>query len=195
MSAERVEAFPDLLPFPANVAPLLRADVPGRHWALVLQAIFNKAAIYSDDARQVAARQTIAWLLERNLRDDRVLRYVRMLVPIAPCAWCGREYLRESLLRRHCSDQCRRAGAAPDRAIGSRGPMPPRLLDCARCGEPLTGRQRAYCSRRCADATNAARWDARRRARRAIGIELSEEYCQMAVERLQQQPFDFEMPA
>jgi endogenous inhibitor of DNA gyrase (YacG/DUF329 family) len=147
---------------------LLRADVPGRHWALVLQAIFNKAAIYSDDARQVATRQTIAWLLERNLRDDRVLRYVRMLVPIAECGWCGREYLRESKRRLHCSDGCRRKAVYPERAIGSRGSMPPRLPDCARCGEPLTGQQRAYCSRRCADATNGARWDARRRARRAV---------------------------
>jgi hypothetical protein len=92
MSAERAETFPDLppsralprrftldspdVPYPANVAPLLRADAPGRHWALVLQAIFNKAASYSDDARRVATRQTLTWLLERNLRDDRVLRYV-----------------------------------------------------------------------------------------------------------------------
>jgi endogenous inhibitor of DNA gyrase (YacG/DUF329 family) len=181
MSAERVEAFPDLdpaprrytldspdVPFPANVTPLLRAETPGQHWALVLQAIFNKEASYDDDARRVAARQTITWLLERNLRDDRVLRYVRMLVPVAPCGWCGREYLRESKRRLYCSDGCRRASADRLCAVGSRGPLPPRLLDCARCGEPLTGRQRAYCSRRCAAATNAARWDARRRARRAV---------------------------
>ena len=98
---------PDV-PFPASVAPLLRPETPGRHWALVLRAIFDKADAAGYDARQVAAMQTTAWLLGRKARDDRALEYVRMLIPVMPCAWCGREYLRETKLRLHCSDKCRR---------------------------------------------------------------------------------------
>jgi endogenous inhibitor of DNA gyrase (YacG/DUF329 family) len=135
---------------------------------LVLQAIFNRDDSCRYDARQVAAMQTIGGLLGRNARDDRALRYVRMLIPVVPCGWCGRDYLQESKRRLHCSDLCRRAAAQLKRPVGSA--IFQRLgLQCVRCGRPVTGWRRVYCSEQCAQAASTARDRDNRRARRAVG--------------------------
>ncbi|HEY8744121.1 MAG TPA: hypothetical protein VIU62_13535, partial [Chloroflexota bacterium] len=149
------------------IAPLLRTETPGRHWALVLQAIFNRDDSCRYDARQVAAMQTIGGLLARNARDDRALRYVRMLIPVVPCAWCGREYLRETKLRLHCSDPCRRA-AAQLRRPGRSETFQRLGLQCVRCSRPVTGRRRVYCSEHCEQAASISRYRDKRRARRAV---------------------------
>jgi hypothetical protein len=69
-----------------------------------------------------------------------------------PCEWCGVDFRPQRDAARFCSDGCRR-GAYSERRR-SRG-----FTECQRCGVPLVGRARKYCTRECC----RRHWNVRKR--------------------------------
>jgi hypothetical protein len=95
--------------------PLLRTDHPGVHYAAILRMLFGAPKSHGRRPRHATppppALRALRLLLERRCTDPAVAPLVRELVPVAPCAWCGRPYLKESERREFCSDGDRRRWA------------------------------------------------------------------------------------
>jgi hypothetical protein len=103
------------VPFPLNLAPLLRREHRSRHWAMVLEHIYGHENIFRYTPRQLAAAWRLRDLLGLNSRHPLAGRYVRLLVPVASCKHCGADFLQEAAKRLECSDRCRRLEAETDR--------------------------------------------------------------------------------
>jgi endogenous inhibitor of DNA gyrase (YacG/DUF329 family) len=101
-----------LVPPPLALLPLLRADEPGVHYALILRMLFGAPKSHGGGPKRPRTPAPdltpLRLLLERNCVDPAIAPLVRELVPVAPCQWCGRPYLHESERRSFCRDRCRR---------------------------------------------------------------------------------------
>jgi len=157
------------VPYPVGLAPLLRREHPGRHWALVLGRIYDLSRL----ARYTPLQQAAAWrlrdLLMVNARDARAERYVRLLVPVVACEHCGADFLQESSRRRQCSDRCRCLHMLRKHGAG----VPIFRSPCAVCGAALPRLRTIYCSDGCARVVTRQRRVERERRRCAIEAEES----------------------
>jgi len=143
------------VPYPDALAPLLRREAPGRHWALTLGYIYHCSQMAHYTPLQLAAAWRLRDILESNSRNPQAERYVRLLVPVAACQHCSRSFLQESQCREHCSERCRRLDAHTNHGAGIPFTHPP----CPVCGATLPSRRTRYC---CDDCQQAA--ERRRRA-------------------------------
>ena len=75
------------------------------------------------------------------------------------CGYCGAEIASGKSPRKFCNHSC--AASFNNKGVVRNGTQRPRLTLCLRCGVPLSGCCRVYCSRGCASAHRADKFRAK----------------------------------
>lgn len=151
------------VPYPANLAPLLRRDDRERHWAAVLSEIFGGVrAVLVQDLPPAAG--ALRELLDMRVCHPLAYRLVLDLVPTVDCPRCGWPTLAENARRAYCCDRCRREAARVRTGAGRAA-----LSACRRCGGALAFGRRVYCGDACARLAKLAGERERQRRLRGHG--------------------------